>query len=65
MWDDLINDLWNDLWDGLINDLWNDLVNDLVSVLINGLMKSDSAVCILLVKAGFDACRWFERWFKR
>ncbi len=28
-------------------------------------MEPDSAVCVLLVKAGFDACRWFGRWFGR
>ena len=49
MWGDLISVL----WDGLINGLVNDLINDL--------MKPDFTVCILLVKAGFDACRWFER----
>ena len=61
MWDNLINDLINVLWGNLINDLWSDLINDL----INDLMKLDSAVCVLLVKADFDACKWFERWFKR
>ncbi len=53
------------LWGGLIDGLIGGLVSGLVNGLIGGLMKSDSAVCILLVKAGFDACRWFERWFKR
>ena len=28
-------------------------------------MEPDSAVRVLLVKAGFDACRWFGRWFGR
>jgi len=41
------------LWGGLVDVLWGDLVG----VLWGGLMKPDSAVCVLLVKAGFDACR--------
>ncbi len=28
-------------------------------------MKPDSAVCVLLVKAGFNACKWFKRWFSK
>jgi len=50
---------------GLKGSLINDLKGGLVGVLINGLMKPDSAVCVLLVKADFDACRWFKRWFER
>ena len=45
----LIGDLKGGLWDGLINDL----------------MKPDSVVRILLIKADFNAYKWFERWFKR
>ncbi len=61
MWGSLKDSLINDLKDDLVNGLWDGLINDL----INDLMKPDSAVCVLLVKAGFDACRWFERWFER
>jgi len=53
----LIDDLKGGLWGGLVGVLWGDL--------IDSLMESDSAVCVLLVKAGFDACRWFGRWFER
>ncbi len=49
------------LEDGLVDGLWGDLWGGLVG----SLMKPDSAVCVLLVKAGFDACRWFGRWFGR
>ncbi len=57
MWGNLISNLISGLINGLINVLWDNLINDL--------MKSDSAVCILLVKAGFNACKWFNKWFKR
>ena len=39
----------------------DDLKDNLINDLINDLMKSDSAVCVLLVKADFNACKWFER----
>jgi len=41
------------------------LLGGLWGGLIGGLMEPDSAVCVLLVKADFDACRWFDRWFER
>ncbi len=28
-------------------------------------MKPDFTICILLVKADFNACKWFNKWFKR
>ncbi len=53
----LINDLKGGLWDGLISVLWGDLIGNL--------MKPDSAVCVLLVKADFNACKWFKRWVEK
>ena len=37
----------------------------MIGGLEGGLMKPDSVVRVLLVKADFDACRWFGRWFDR
>ena len=28
-------------------------------------MKPDSVVRVLLIKAGFNACKWFKRWFNK
>ncbi len=34
----------------------------MIGSLIGGLIEPDSAVRVLLVEAGFDACRWICRW---
>ena len=39
-----------------MNDLINGLIGGLMSDLINGLIKADSAVCKVLVKAEFCRC---------
>jgi len=40
-----------------VNDLKDGLKDGLISSLINGLIEPDSAVRVLLVKAGFNACK--------
>ncbi len=74
LWGGLIGVLWGGLvdgfWGGLVDGLWDGLIDGLIGGLeggfwgglIVGLMKPDSAVCVLLVKAGFDACKWVCRW---
>ena len=48
----LIGGLIGDLIGGLINDL----IGDLIGGLVGGLVEADSAVCKVLVKAGFCRC---------
>ncbi len=65
LWGGLVCVLWGSLvgvlWDSLVGVLWGGLVGGLVG----GLMEPDPVVRVLLVKADFDACRWFGRWFER
>ena len=54
--DGLTDDLVGGLVGGLIDDLIDDLIDGLIGGLIGGLIEADSAVCKVLVKAGFCRC---------
>jgi len=54
--------VWNVYVGGLKDGLGGGLWGGLWGGLIDGLIESDSAVCVLLIEAGFNACRWICKW---